>query len=294
MITTHLTGNFGDHFVRYAMTRSVAEKNGYEWSINKKTSHDYYGGAEQISFFNLDYGIPNNTEYGYLREGITNVWEEKAISMGDHSFHPFQPDIFSVPDNTHLTIKCGQDARYYDRELLRKWFSIDDKSKDESSRILSDNHIDLDENLTVINCRGGEYKGVQSLFLRPEYYINAINYMLSINSNMRFLVITDDVDCFRSIFSCPVYHFSIACDYFIVNNAKNLILSNSGFALFPAWLNKNVLNLVAPKHWARHNAGVWASSAIWTFGKEDNWKFLDKTGSLYGYDDIVKEEDDNI
>ena len=31
MICTDLTGNIGDHLTRYAICRSVAEKNGYKW-----------------------------------------------------------------------------------------------------------------------------------------------------------------------------------------------------------------------------------------------------------------------
>lgn len=292
ILVTNITGNFGDHVVRYALTRMVAEKNGYTWGINKIPTHDYLGGKEQMDFFHLDYGLPYNTPYGSFSEGITNKWTEKITRFEGYNFYNYQPDVFDVPDNTHLTIFCAQDARYYDREKLRKWFTVGAEEVEEYERTLKNNEIILDENLTVINCRGGEYRGVSDLFLLPIYYKRAIDKMLEENPKMKFVVITDDVGYFKDVFNCRVYHFSIGCDYYIINNAKNLILSNSGFALFPAWLNKNNPNIIAPQHWARHNLGVWASSSIWTFG-DDNWIWLDRSGNFTSMVSHSGEKNDN-
>jgi hypothetical protein len=288
MISCATTGNFGDHIVRYALTRSVAEENGYQWAINKVPSHDYFGGREQLDFFHLDYGLPNNTPYGFLPDGIKHEWIEIAKKYKDYDFYEYQPEVFYISDNTNLKIFCAQDARYYDRRKLRKWFTIGKEETETCEKILKDNNIILDKNLTIINCRGGEYKGVPNLFLKPEYYQNAINYILSIIPKMKFIVITDDVEYYKNIFNYPVYHFSICCDYYIINNAKNLILSNSGFALFPAWLNENTELVVAPLHWARHNMGYWANSSIWTFGKEGAWVFLDKNGKIFTYKESIR------
>jgi len=288
-ISTSLSGNLGDHIVRYALCRTVAEKNGYNWAINPIPSFDYYGGEEQMKFFHLDYGLPNNASYNSAPPTTQAIWVEQAKHYQDYNFYEFQPEIFFVNDDTHLRIYCAQDARYYNREKLRKWFTIGKEETKECEKILKNNNIELNENLTVINCRGGEYRGIPNLFLKPEYYQNAINYILSITPKMKFIVVTDDVDYYKNIFNYPVYHFSICCDYYIVNNSKNLILSNSGFALFPAWLNRNVDIVVAPLHWARHNIGCWANSAVWTFGKEDEWVFLDRNGEIFTYKESIRK-----
>lgn len=288
MITTNLTGNFGDHAIRYALARTVAEKNGYKWGINPVPSHDYYGGKSQLYFFDLDYGLPNNTPYGFLPPGIKHEWEEKVIHYSEFDFYTFQPDIFSIEDNTNLKIFCGRDARYYDRNKLNQWFTFKEEEEEKCKAILEKNEIVLDDNLVVINCRGGEYRGVPDLFLKLDYFMTAAHHMLKINPNLQFIVITDDVEYFKNIFGCPVMHFSIACDYYIVNHAVNLILSNSGFGLFPAWLNDNTKNVIAPMHWARHNIGKWANSDVWTFAEEKGWLFLDRYGELYNYDEVKK------
>jgi hypothetical protein len=284
-----LTGNICDHLTRYLIVRTVADKLGYSWSINKKTSHDYFNGQEQIGFFeNIDYGIPNDTPYGEMPEGITNIWEEKHEDYDGYSFHPFQPDIFSIPDNTKLVLRCMHDARYFDKEKVAHWLKIKEEKISECNQILKENHIELDENLCVMNCRGGEYRGIPSLFLGRNYWVNAINYMKRKNPIMKFIIVTDDPEFYKHNFDYPVYHFGIDCDYFVVNQAQNLILSNSGFGIFPSWTNPNVKNLMAPKFWSRHNVspGYWANSNIFSY----HFNFMDRRGILFDYDEIMKEE----
>ena len=56
MITTNLTGNFGNHMWYYTICRLVAEKNNFEWGVNPKPTHDYYNGMNQFYFFDVDFG----------------------------------------------------------------------------------------------------------------------------------------------------------------------------------------------------------------------------------------------
>jgi len=278
MISVDLSGNISDHLIRYAICRTVAEKNNFMWGINPVTSHDYYQGKEQMFFFeDINYGVPIDTLFGQLPIGVSNIWEEKYNSYQTHDFYPFQDNVFDIPDNTKIVLRCGQDARYLEKDKIKKWLRIKPEYQIMSNQILQENHIELDEDLCVLNARGGEYIGVSYLFLGKKYWDDAMRHMKSINSNMRFIVVTEHPEFYRSFFDLPVYHFNIFCDYFIIHNAKNLILSNSGFGLFPAWTNDKVDNVIAPMHWARHNLGVWANSSVWTFGNE-KWKWLDSDG----------------
>lgn len=292
MITSNFTGNLGNHMWIYAITRAVAEKNGYKWGFNPVTEYDYYNGVPQIEFMDIDYGIKHSFSYNETPPWIKHIWKEKFQPMsfpnGDSiEYHPYQPDIFSVEDDTKLFVRCCQDARYLlpVKEDVKKWFAVKEDNVKLYNERLEKLGIVLDENLTVINIRGGEYKGVPSLILNMEYWWRAINHVLiNRNHNMKFIVVTDDIEYAKAIMpqnmNIPVYHFGIGMDYYVINNAKNLILSNSSFAIFPAWLNNNYPYVIAPRYWARHNVstGYWASTDIWTF----DWLFLDgKDGRLY-------------
>jgi hypothetical protein len=235
-----------------------------------------------MDFMDIDYGKEHNTPWGQLPPGIDKVWIEPTENHGSYNFHPYISEIFNIEDNTKLVIGCGQDARYLEnrKENIKNWVKIKPERIVEYEQILKFyDGMDLDDNTCVINVRGGEYKGIPSLLLQNKYWSDAINIMKEKSHyRMKFIVVTDDIGYAKGIFPYPVVHFSIGADYYLINQAKNLILSNSSFALFPAWLNLHNPFIIAPKYWARHNisTGYWASSNIQTFG----FNFLDRDGSL--------------
>jgi len=288
MITSSLTGNLGNHMWIYAITRAVAEHNGYEWGFNPSPEYDYYNGMPQMDFMDIDYGVTHEFKYNEAPPWISHNWHESGIHFsipftGDqYDFHDYQPQIFQVKDGTKLYIVCCQDARYLADyyEKVKKWFTIKEEMAIQYEYFWKQYGVDIDEDLTVLNIRGGEYKGVPSLILQQKYWMDAIEIMKQRNHRMKFICISDDPHyAYRLLdFKMPVIHKSIGADYWMINNAKNLILSNSSFAIFPTWLNENNPFVIAPFGWARHNVstGYWASSAIWTFP----WNFLDRNGSL--------------
>jgi hypothetical protein len=286
-ITSSFTGNLGNHMFIYALTRTVAEKNGYDWGFNPTPEFDYYNGKSQMDFIDIDYGKIHNYTYNNRPPWIKYVWKEyyqniRPANGDNYDYHPYQSDVFNIADDTILYIRCMQDARYYDREKLRRWFKIKQENKGVYKASLREFGIDIEQdNVCIINIRGGEYKGVPNLLLRKKYWEDAIAIMKKRNSLMRFLCITDDEGYANKLldFKIPVTHLSIGGDYYILNKAKNLIISNSSFGIFPTWLNKNDPFVIAPMFWARHNVseGYWANSDIWTFP----WNFLGRNGVLH-------------
>lgn len=281
MLSIDLTGNCGDQIMRYCICRSVAEKNNYKYGINPVTSNDYYNGQGQLYFFkDINYGEPNNTPFNQLPPETDNVWEEKREFHQGYNYHPFQSDIFDVSPNTKLVVYCGQDADYLDKEKVSLWLEIKDEYAEESKKLLKEAGIELDKNTCVINCRGGEYKSVPSLFLTHNYWDKAIALMKQKNPNFKFIVVTEDLEFYKTFFSLPVYHFNIHTDYYILNNAKNIIASNSGFGIFPIWTNKNNPYVISPYLWANHNFGEeeeWANSNMRSW---NTFTFMDRDGNI--------------
>ena len=298
MITADFTGNLGNHMWQYVICRTVAQKNGFQWGFNRTPSHDYFHGLEQMDFMDIEYGQEHSSSFGESPEGIDKVWKEKKVfheHAGGYNFHPYQPDIFEINDNTKLIIECCQDERYIkDRKGdIRNWFKIKPEKIDEYEKRLKGEKISLDDDLCVINIRGGsEYRALKNVLLPVTYWENAIAYMKKQNPNMRFIVISDDVKYASELLPFKAYHFSIGMDYYCINQARNLILSNSSFALLPAWLNEKCKMIIAPKYWARHNIsfGYWASSAVYMEG----WNYLDRDGNLFSYEEIIKEESEKM
>lgn len=290
MITSNFSGNLGNALTQYILTRCVAEKNNYSFGFNPKFNYDYYQGYNQLDFLNLDYGTTHNSDYHDMPPGVDNLWIESFNTFqydnGDIvDFHPYQPSVWNISDNTKLVIRCCQDGRYYDdyKEKIKLWTSIKENKIETYKEILNKNNIHIDENLCVINVRAGwEYLSLKNVFLDFSYWEKGIKYMLSINPKMNFICVTDNPEYCRKIFDFPCIHFGIGCDYYLIKEAFYLILSNSSFAIFPAWLNDNAKFIIAPKYWARWNvsSGYWANSDVFTFG----FSFMDRKGEIYKYD----------
>lgn len=277
---------------QYAVCRTIAEKKGYEWGINSTTSHDYFGGQSQMTFMNVDFGKPI--------EGIVNEYHEpwKTYQHVDSvNITMLNESLYDIEDNTTMIGDNGAFGGIYQSEDyiierksdVDKWFEI----KEESSKIYDQKLIEigvvLDDNLCVINFRGGEYRGIPNVLVRREYWRDAISHMLSINNNMKFLLITDDVQCANDFMSFPIQaiHVDVGFDYYVVNQAKWLIISNSSFGWWAAWLNKNVNKIIAPKYWARHNVsdGYWATGDSYT----RCFTYMDRDGQLFDYDTCKRE-----
>jgi hypothetical protein len=273
-LISNFSGNLGNHLMTYLLTRTVAEKNGFAFGFNPKPEFDYLQGQSQLDMlFDLDYGEEHPFTYYEVPDGYKSWWESHD-DFADYSYQPYQPEVFQLEDNTKLFIRCCQDARYYDKDLVRLWLRTKESG-------IMDIPFYLDNNTCILNVRGGEYKGLSNLILDKSYWDQAVQRVQEQVENCAFIVITDDVPYAQSLLPYPAYHFSVAADYTIINNARNLILSNSSFAIVPAWLNQNASLIIAPEWWARYNVstGYWANSDIWTFG----FTFMNRSGVLHKY-----------
>jgi len=293
MITTNLTGNFGNHMWQYAVCRTIAEKLGYEWGINSSPTHDYHNGMNQMYFMDVDFGKEiENIQFEFYEDWTfyQGVNEHVNITMMDSK-------IFSISDNTKIFGKDGalgailQSEKYFENNEsnVKSWFRINKDYEQTYSQKLDELGIKLDENTCVINFRGGEYRNIPNVICRREYWRDSINHMLQLNPNMKFLVITDDPDYanFFMPFQIPCYHGEIGFDFYVINKSKWVILSNSTFGWWAAWLNDVSNLIISPKYWASHNN----SDGYWSVGESYTKKFtyLGRDGKLYSYDECEEE-----
>lgn len=180
------------------------------------------------------------------------------LNMGEEvsSYYIEYPAGKVIPENIEGHILDGE----FQNEAI--WKGILPKVK----RWLHTEPIDVDENTCVINFRGGEYKYFPELFLPKEYWDLAIKMMIDINPNMKFEVHTDDPEEAKKFFpDYPVIQ-DIGINWRSIRNAPYLILSNSSFAILPAYLG-DAKKIIAPKYWARYNSKEWIDNDNATYSK---------------------------
>ena len=242
----------GNQLWRYAVTRAIALNNGYEYGImnpQKFKAHkimDLDFGNEVIGGTGPEGGPPVT-----LPDGIERYYEEKSL------IHPtyncdcrlYDPRLASIPDNTKIDGNM-ESEKYLEgrKQEVRQWLKVrDDKQIYGLSK----------KNICILNFRGGEYRGISDLFLPKSYWINAMNLMRQKNPNMDFKVVTDDPVTAKNMFpELNVFHYNTEVDWVLVRNAKNIIMSNSSFAWIPTWINNEVISVIAPKYWGKHNVSM--------------------------------------
>jgi len=293
MITTNLTGNFGNHMWYYTICRLVAEKNNYEWGINPNPTHDYYNGMNQFYFFEIDFGnevkVIGKNERGLNKyDGIFNEYydiHKEHIYNGDSCLiNMYDENVWNVQDNTMIHLISQSENYLLERRAdILNWFQLKTEYRISYEQKLNELGINLDENLCVINFRGGEYKNVLNLIPNQQYWSNSIKTMLSINPDMKFIIVSDDPICAKNfVGNYPCYHFDIGFDFFLVNNSKYLIIANSSFSWWSAWLNTSSKLTIAPIYWAKHNV----SNGYWSLGDSYSkfFKYMDRDGNLVDYE----------
>ena len=84
------------------------------------------------------------------------------------------------------------------------------------------------------------------------YYEEAKQKILEYNPNVRFIVVTDDIDEAASRFvGYDIVSTSIAYDFSLLVQAQYLIICNSTFSWWAAWLSNAIV--IAPQGFNHYN-----------------------------------------
>lgn len=273
----------GNQLFCYVTARSIAHTRGLDFGIKDTGwSGDKRYNQSGFYWFDLDWGqeVPDDLDVYYekeVRKKLNTCHHDMTIGC---DVRGYDQELVDVPDNT-IIFGNMQDEKYFNhnKELVKEWLKVKEEY---------DTYEYMDDDVCVLNYRGGEYVGFGELYLTREYWLNAMENMTKINPNMKFVTITDDVKASQDMLpEIPAYHFTVDKDYAIIKNSKHVILSNSSFPFFAVYTSDTIENIIAPKYWARHNVsdGYWAMSQNIYSG----WTYQDRDGNLSTAEECVKE-----
>ncbi len=274
---------FGNQLWCYVVTRVLASDRGFEFGIQNPQR---FKGSD---FLQLDFGLQVDGGSGpaggppeVLPNTVKNYYSERDIRHPDNEFdvRTYDSGLLDVLNDTKIDgVLQSEDYIIHRKSEIAQWLKY----------TIIDLDINFhDENICVINFRGGEYQRNPNIFLRRRYWRDSVAHMRTINPSMEFVVITDDVDLARKFFpKFRIRHYGIAGDYQAINCAKHVILSNSSFGFFPTWLNTRLEICIAPKYWWAHNIsdGFWACS----YNITRNWLYMDRDGRISDYEQCIRE-----
>ena len=251
----------GNQLFVYVVARAIAKERGCEFgTAAQELFANNIHSRRGMYFMDVDLGTPITPE---MKEKMNRFDDDETRLFMGNSKHDMthgcyvsgaDPSIHEVPDNTLLYGNLQAESYFAGaRDELKNWLKV--KPEYDSLEY-------TDDDLCVINMRGGEYAGDPALCLERRYWVSAVREMKKINPAMRFLIVTDDEDTAHRILpEYEAHHFDMGKDYVTIKNARYLILSNSSFAVMPAMTSDYLQYAIAPKYWARHNVsnGYWAS-----------------------------------
>lgn len=239
----HEGSGLGNQLFRYVMTRTIAADLGVPFGFQGRENFKGY------DFMTLDFGMTPawlKHQFQELRKDNENGVDIRGVD----------PAVKQIQDHTLIDGEFQAEVYWEHRRFeIDLWLAVEP--------------MNMPPELCIINFRGGEYKGVEDLYLPQSYWDRAISEMKA-KGVTRFIVCTDDVEEATKFFPHFEVTHDMGRDWRMIRYAKHLILSNSSFAILPAWLNQKA-DIIAPKWWARHNKGFWALPQ----NEYKNWSYIE-------------------
>ena len=272
----------GNQLFVYVSTRAIAKKLNQPFGIKNPQNF------KAPNLFNLDWGGKIPEDYTIHQEYIHGL--ESPLSNPHQVITLTDKSVFNLTGNVKLE-GCYISEAYFHESLndLHDWIKVNPEYEHEDTS---------DDDLCILNVRGGEMRDTH-VYAPRSYWDNAIQRMIEFNSNMKFIVITDDVAAAKDIlpeFEC--YHRDVETqnqkaplghpqgdswvgnwDYVAIKNCKNIICSTTTFACFPLWTNRNLKKCIAPKYntCMNHSDGWWCrGDNIFSYVTD----YMDSSGNL--------------
>jgi hypothetical protein len=231
MITCAFNGRLGNNLFQIATVLQIAEELGTNFIFPETTWAGHRGNISvDLSMF----------DYNFKRGTI-----QTSNSCYESQFH-YTP-IKSIDD---LTIHgFFQSSKYFNsirNKLLDTYFSP-------SKHIVTQlSNYNISENSLGISVRRGDYLMLQDnhCVLSSDYYQDAINLYFQNNIDQIF-IFSDDIEWCKDVFGEEAHYIqdTPGTQLFLMSKMKHLILSNSTFAWWGAYLNTNNGIIVAPNPW---------------------------------------------
>lgn len=289
MIGTEFLHGFGlgNQLFWYVAARALAERKGCEFGIcNPGALANNMHSDSGMYFMDIDLGkeIPaeDKDKFKTFEDHDNRLYLGNSKHDMNHGAYVSGVDerFFEVEDNTLLYGNLQAEAYFENcKDKLKDWLKVKPEY---------DSHEYTKDNLCIIHLRCGDYSNSPELWLDRKYWVNGIKAMRKIRPDMEFLAVTDDVEAAHKILpEVKAVRNDLGKDYVTIKNARYLLLSNSSFAVFPAFTSDELQFAIAPKYWARHNVsdGYWAS--------EQNiyscFHYMDKHGKLFSPEECREE-----
>lgn len=270
------TGGLGNQMFQYAFAY-VLEKNGFEVLADTKLYKKpcvrggvdlSHGDFEVARVFGLDIKEASDAQVKKLGDRAETFFQRlrrKFLTKKTHIIEydsKFHPEHLTDPRDVYLD-GYFQNPLYwkgYEDELKQKFtFKLE---MNEKSKQLADSLSSIENKTCAIHVRRGDYLNHKTLFVcDKKYFENAVSKMLELNPAIeKFVVFSDDMEwCKTNLDTYGKEKIFVDWnrgkdswqDIALMSLCSNVIIPNSSFSFWGAWLNKNKNStIICPEIWS--------------------------------------------
>ena len=245
-------GRMGNQMFQYACAKELSEHYGFVTSL----SH-----LDKLTFFKLGRGerFLNKLKSVLFYRVFLKIWGKRKIHTNANCLIRSYIDDFQNIKSPTTVWGFFQSENYFIHSVasVQKAFQVKEKYTKGFEHFLKQNNLEKGKFLAV-HLRRTDYNGFTipvlegNDFTLPVSYYNRALAELSKSNQMPIVFVSDDPDSIDSIFPniCNkiISKNDAITDFLIIKNAGQLVISNSTFAWWAAYLNGCVQLILCPKY----------------------------------------------
>lgn len=205
--------------------------------------------------FNKKFVFPRWSYSEYFKLPVLNI-TEKLHQMNESSLR--YTDFYNIDGDVNIHGHLLSE-KYFDnyRDFILNLFKLDDKWE---NYIKEKYKYVFNDNITAIHVRRGDYLLPDQIghgVLPIEYYDLAKRKIEDICGKQEYVVFSDDISWCKENIKADYYieNEKDIIDLFLISKCKNVIIANSTFSWWGAWLNQGSGIVVAPRQWFLNTEG---------------------------------------
>lgn len=278
MITLILKGGLGNQMLQYAFAKSLSIEKGEELRLNttfldtRLPVKDFTPRAYELDLFHISSEVKGfyknkflESKLGYLSLKILNAFNTEYIVEGPNPYEYRQEYIEQALRSSNPILEgYFNNYRYFEKHN-QEILEIFDTDKLADTKFAEIEKTIQQSNSVSINIRRGDYLNSKHkdvfINLQKDYYEKAIKHIREKTSKPVFFVFSyDDPEWIKQELKFSEKELVIVDKKYVgdrfktylrlISLCKNNIISNSTFAFWGAYLNKNKDKIViSPKKW---------------------------------------------
>lgn len=252
MIITKISGGFGNQLFMYACGYAAAQRLDTGLILDTSFMDTDNLRSYELDKLNIKYDKHFSTEWLKLyplkvlyRKIIRGTMLSHYTMFKEKETYHFDPEYLNIKNNTYL-YGYWQTEKYFKncrKDLIQMFTPRYELSSGCKKYINKANCC----NSVAVHVRRGDYVKI-GICLDKSYYFHAFEYLEQRMKNITYFVFSDDMEYVHQMFKNAqreiVYvQYTSANptldDFFIMKACKHIIMANSSFSWWAAWLNNN-------------------------------------------------------